>query len=103
MTEDGADVVESSLPAVLSVVKEINTPRLPSLKGKMRAKAFKATVWNAAALGADEARLGFAGSPTKVAKIFHPEARRGGEIMTGEPADVAGRLAEKLRSLGVCR
>ena len=38
MTEDGADVVESSLPAVLSVVKEINKPRLPSLKGKMRAK-----------------------------------------------------------------
>ena len=69
----------------------------------MRAKSFKATTWNAAALGADEARLGFAGSPTKVVKIFHPEARSGGEIIAGAPAEVAARLAEKLRSLGVCR
>ncbi len=103
MTEEGADVVECPLPAVLSVVKEINTPRLPSLKGKMRAKSFKPTVWDAAALGADASRLGFAGSPTKVVKVFHPEARRGGEMLEGEPAAVAGLLAERLRSLGVCR
>jgi electron transfer flavoprotein beta subunit len=102
MTEEGADVVESPLPAVISVVKEINTPRLPSLRGKMRAKSFAPTVWGAAALGADEARLGFAGSPTKVVKVFHPEARRGGEIIAGEPAEAAARLAEKLRALGVC-
>ncbi|HWR98645.1 MAG TPA: hypothetical protein VN317_09525, partial [Candidatus Methanoperedens sp.] len=101
-TEEGADVVESPLPAVLSVVKEINTPRLPSLRGKMRAKSFAPTVWDAAALGADEARLGFAGSPTKVVKVFHPEARRGGEIIAGAPAEAAARLAEKLRALGVC-
>ena len=98
MTEEGADVVESPLPAVLSVVKEINTPRLPSLKGKMRAKSFKPVVWDAAALGADEARLGFAGSPTKVVKVFHPEARRGGEMHRrrarrgrGEPGRAAAR------------
>mgnify|MGYP003482125948 CR=1 FL=1 len=52
-TYEGADVVECPLPAVLSVVKEINTPRLPSLKGKMRAKSFKPAVWNAAALRAE--------------------------------------------------
>jgi electron transfer flavoprotein beta subunit len=103
MTEEGADVVESPLPAVVSVVKEINTPRLPSLKGKMRAKSFKPTVWNAAALGADEARLGFAGSPTKVVKVFHPAARPGGEMIAGEPAAAAARLAEVLLGLGVCR
>jgi len=84
------------------VVKEINTPRLPSLKGKMRAKSFKATTWNAAAIGADETRLGFAGSPTKVVKVFHPEARRGGEIIAGEPAEAVARLAERLRSQGFC-
>jgi electron transfer flavoprotein beta subunit len=102
MTEEGAEVVEAPLPAVLSVVKEINTPRLPSLKGKMRAKSFAATTWDAAAVGADPARLGFAGSPTKVAKVFHPEARTGGEMLRGEPAAVAAALAERLRGLGVC-
>jgi electron transfer flavoprotein beta subunit len=102
MTEEGADVVECPLPAVVSVVKEINTPRLPSLKGKIRAKGFAPTVWDGAALGADASRLGFAGSPTKVVKVFHPEARRGGEILTGEPADTAARLAAKLRELRVC-
>jgi electron transfer flavoprotein beta subunit len=103
MTEEGADVVESPLPAVLSVVKEINTPRLPSLKGKMRARTFKPVTWNAAALEADEARLGFAGSPTKVVKVFHPEPRRGGEMIAGNPAEAAERLAERLRALGACR
>jgi len=102
MTEEGADVVETPLPAVLSVVKEINVPRLPSLKGKMRAKSFKPTVWGPAEIGADEARIGFAGSPTKVAKVFTPEARPGGEILEGEPAAVAAELAGRLRSLGVC-
>jgi electron transfer flavoprotein beta subunit len=103
MTEEGADVVEAPLPAVLSVVKEINTPRLPSLKGKMRAKSFRPTVWDAAALDADPARLGFAGSPTKVVKVFHPEPRGGGELIQGEPAAAAARLAERLLALGVCR
>jgi electron transfer flavoprotein alpha/beta subunit len=68
----------------------------------MRAKTFAPTVWDAAALDADPARLGFAGSPTKVVRVFHPEARRGGEIIAGEPAEAAARLAEKLRALGVC-
>jgi electron transfer flavoprotein beta subunit len=102
MTEEGADVVESPLPAVISVVKEINEPRLPSLKGKMRAKSFQATKWGAADVGAAAERIGFAGSPTKVAKVFHPEQRRRGEMLTGDAAAVAAQLAERIRSLGVC-
>jgi electron transfer flavoprotein alpha/beta subunit len=69
----------------------------------MRAKSFKAATWDAAAIGADEARLGFAGSPTKVVRTFHPEARPGGEMIGGAPAEAAARLAERLRALGVCR
>src|SRR3989338_1484250 len=38
MTEEGYDIIESPLPCLITVVKEINEPRLPSLKGKMRAK-----------------------------------------------------------------
>jgi electron transfer flavoprotein beta subunit len=102
MTEEGADVVESPLPAVISVVKEINEPRLPSLKGKMRAKSFQATKWGAADVDAAPERIGFAGSPTKVAKVFHPERRRRGEMLAGDAATVAAQLAQRIRSLGVC-
>ena len=41
LMDEGYDVVETSLPALITVVKEINQPRLPSLKGKMKAKSLK--------------------------------------------------------------
>ena len=83
LIEDGSDVVESTPARRFSPWSRRSTSRAcPSLKGKMRAKA-RPTTWNAADLGADAARLGFAGSPTKVVKIFHPEPRRGGEIIDG--------------------
>src|SRR5262249_37171097 len=61
--EAGVDPLELPLPAVVSVVKEINEPRLPSLKGKMAAKKAAITKWTAADLGADAALVG-AGSGT---------------------------------------
>src|SRR5512139_464980 len=72
MMDEGYDVVETSLPALITVVKEINTPRLPSLKGKMKAKSLKVPVWTAKDIGADENRLGLKGSPTQVVRIFPP-------------------------------
>ncbi|MGD2278875.1 MAG: electron transfer flavoprotein subunit beta/FixA family protein, partial [Candidatus Omnitrophota bacterium] len=54
MTEEGYDIIELPLPAVLTVVKEINEPRLPSLKGKMKAKKAEIAVWTAGDLGCDE-------------------------------------------------
>ena len=43
MTEEGFDIVETPVPCLFTVVKEINTPRLPSLKGMMRAKSQRET------------------------------------------------------------
>ncbi len=103
MTDEGADVVESPLPAVVSVVKEINEPRLPSLRGKMRAKKFEAPLWTAADIGVDAKRIGLPGSPTWVARSFTPEPRGRGEILDGEDASVlALELARKIKGLGVC-
>ena len=66
MMEDGYDVIRVPLPAVFTVVKEINEPRLPSLKGKMRAKKAEIMVWGQADLEVDAAELGLDGSPTRV-------------------------------------
>ena len=97
MTEEGYDVVETPVPCVLTVVKEINTPRLPSLRGMMKAKAAKPLKWNAEDIEADPKLLGLDGSPTRVVRIFTPPPRKGGEMLKGDVQDTARELAELLK------
>jgi electron transfer flavoprotein beta subunit len=97
MTEEGYEVVETSLPAMFTVVKEINEPRLPSLKGKMRARNYQPTVWKSADLGCDEKNIGLNGSPTNVVKIFTPPVRCGGIILKGDAAEAVARVVEGLK------
>ena len=97
LLEDGFEVIEAPLPCVLTVVKEINEPRLPSLKGKLAARKAQIIRWQAGDLGGERARFGLDGSPTKVVRIFTPAPRPGGIMFRGEPAEIAPQLAEKLR------
>jgi len=97
MMEEGYEVVETTLPALITVVKEINEPRLPSLKGMMRAKKAEITKWNAVDLNLDVKRVGLEGSPTWVIKIFTPEPRSGGEMIEGSPEEQVEKLFEKLK------
>jgi electron transfer flavoprotein beta subunit len=94
--ENGIETIEAPLPCVLTVIKEINEPRLPSLKGKMAAKKAVIPVWSAADLGCDPARTGLNGSPTRVSKIFAPPTRQGGEVFAGEPDETVPKLIQKL-------
>ena len=98
MVEEGFEIIEVPLPCLMTVVKEINEPRLPSLKGKMRAKKAKIITWTTKELDADLSRIGLDGSPTKVIKIFTPPPRKGGQILKGETDKVVGELAELLKS-----
>jgi electron transfer flavoprotein beta subunit len=96
-TEVGHDKVTTSLPVVVSVVKEINEPRLPSLKGKMAAKKAAITTWSAADLDDDLKQVG-ADSPSKTLRAAAPPARQKGEIIEGEtPEEIADKLVKKLR------
>jgi len=98
MTDYGYDVFDSPLPAVMTVVKEINVPRLPTLRSKMKAKTGKVTVWNADDVGTPAEKVGLSGSPTAVWKIFTPRPRSGGEMLKGETAaEIANQLFERLR------
>ena len=96
MMEDGHDVLDVPLPAVFTVVKEINEPRLPSLKGKMKAKKAEITVWGQDDLEVDPAELGLDGSPTRVVKVFAPEPRASGTVFEGEVAETVDALAKEL-------
>jgi electron transfer flavoprotein beta subunit len=96
-TEEGYDIVEMRLPAVISVVKEINEPRLPSLKGKMMAKKANIIKWSAADIGLDGAMVG-SNSLTKTLKVSPPPPRQKGEMITGEtPEEIAEKLYNKLK------
>ena len=99
MTEEGYDVVETPLPAVLTVVKEINEPRLPSLKGKMKAKKAEVPVWTADDVACEDGKIGLEGSPTRVVKVFSPPPRGGGRMLEGEPDEIAKELAGLIKDV----
>ncbi|MCD6116927.1 electron transfer flavoprotein subunit beta/FixA family protein [bacterium] len=94
MMEEGFEVVEAALPCIITVVKDINEPRLPSLRGKMAAKKTEIPVWKADDIGAEKDLIGLKGSPTVVKQIFAPPRKTGGKIFTGEPAEVVNEFME---------
>jgi electron transfer flavoprotein beta subunit len=101
LLEEGYARIAARLPVVLTVVKEINIPRLPSLKGKLAAKKAEVPVLTAADIGAEVQRLGLNGSPTQVMKIFTPPKPGGGKKFTGEPAETVGALLAELTAAGI--
>jgi electron transfer flavoprotein beta subunit len=98
MTEEGFEIIKTPLPCLITVVKEINEPRLPSLKGMMRAKKAIITTWKAIDLEAEEDRIGLKGSPTQVVKIFTPPPRPKGQIFDGAPEESVGQLLKILKN-----
>ena len=85
------------LPALITVVKEIASPRLPTLKGKIHARLCNIPVLTNADLLLPENEIGLAGSPTRVVRIFHPRLTRNCVMITaGDPAS-AGQAARQLR------
>ncbi len=73
LTEDGTDVLELPYPCVLSVVKDINKPRVKSPKGRIQAKRTEITKWTADDVHADKTKLGIKNCPTNVVKSFVPK------------------------------
>lgn len=81
LVEDGYQVLQMPLPALLTVVKEISNPRLPTLRGKKKARVTEIPVMGAAELQLEESYIGLKGSPTKVVKIGYPKVTRGGKLV----------------------
>ena len=99
LTEEGYETIEMTLPAVITVVKEINEPRLPSIKGLIRARKAVVHVWTADDIGADKALCGLKGSATQVVRTFVPVHDVKSEMIEGLPAEQARRLADRLLTM----
>lgn len=99
LMDEGYDVVESPLPVLLTVVKELNTPRLPSLKGKMAAKKAVITRMDLNAIGAEAENVGLKGSPTQVKNIFAPQSKADRKMFQGSVEEQVDALVGELRGV----
>jgi electron transfer flavoprotein beta subunit len=98
MHEDGYDICEMDFPAVITVVKDINTPRIPTLKGRLASEKCEIPVWKPADIEADIDKIGLDGSPTRVVKTAPPPPRESVSIrITGSSEECAAKLVRELR------
>jgi electron transfer flavoprotein beta subunit len=96
LVEEGYQVLDLPLPALLTVVKEVAAPRLPTLRGKKRAKAAEIPLYTAADLDLEPGYLGLKGSPTKVVKVATPKVTRGGTLVRASDEDAVADAVEQL-------
>lgn len=102
MHEDGYDICELDFPAVLTVVKDINTPRVPTLKGRLLSEKMEIPVWKPADIGVEIEKTGLAGSPTRVVKTAPPPPRNKiTKKIEGPAKECARLLAKELKVRGI--
>ncbi|AYO29589.1 electron transfer flavoprotein subunit beta/FixA family protein [Biomaibacter acetigenes] len=101
LIESGTQVVSTALPALITVVKDINQPRIPNIFSIKKATRAEIPVWGMQDLGGDPKDFGFDGSPTQVVRIFTPPPRQGGEIIQGEVPEAVAKLIEALTSRNI--
>jgi electron transfer flavoprotein beta subunit len=95
---DGYQVIEVTLPALITVSNELGEARYATLKGIMAASKKQPVVWKPADIGLDSSQLGAAGRKTKLLKLFQPVKEGKCEIIGGDtPAEAGTKLAERLR------
>ncbi|HEY3650628.1 MAG TPA: electron transfer flavoprotein subunit beta, partial [Streptosporangiaceae bacterium] len=95
VSEDGYFEVESTLPAVISVVEKINEPRYPSFKGIMAAKKKPVQTMSLADAGIDPALVGLGGAATEVVDHAQRPPRQAGTVVKDE-GDGGVKVAEFL-------
>lgn len=98
MHEDGHDICEMKFPAIMTVVKGINTPRVPTLKGRLASEKMEIPVWKPEDIGAELPKIGLDGSPTRVVKTAPPPPRNTvTKKIEGSPEECVSQLVRELR------
>jgi len=94
------EIVDAPLPVMITVVRELNRPRYPTVPMRLEAEDVQVKVWDNSVLKLDVETVGLKGSPTWVSKIFSPERDKGEIIGDGvaDPEGTATLLIDKLLS-----
>jgi electron transfer flavoprotein alpha/beta subunit len=95
--EDRWEWVETKLPALVSVIRLINEPRIPAMDAVMDAYAKELAVWKLQDIGADPEMTGLPGSPTKTTRMFTPPPRGKGEMIEGSAQEMVQKLMARLK------
>lgn len=92
-TDEGTELIEADLPAVLTVSKDAAQLRMPSIAGVFSAERATCETRSAAEVAADPSRIGLAGSPTQVVWSFVPERAASAQVIEGTMDEQAARVA----------
>jgi electron transfer flavoprotein beta subunit len=103
LLEDGVETVEAELPVLVTVSREINQPRFPTLLQIMSAGKKELLEWNASAIGVDASMIGKTGSKVEVTALNVPKSSRKKMIFEGKPEESATKLADLLVKEGVVK
>lgn len=101
LMEDHYEELKTALPALITVVKEINQPRIPSLKGMLRAKKTEINLCKCCDMEGEKCNYGQDGSPTRVVDVWTEHMQKEGRKVEGEPEELAEALLNELKNLGV--
>ncbi len=95
--EGGSEIIEVSMPALFTCQKDLNTPRLPSMKGIMSVKKKEIIKLDLAGVGLEKNQVGEEGSLVKTLSLSLPPERSGGKILEGTEEETAKELVQLLR------
>lgn len=90
-TEEGYEILEAKPPVLLTAIKGLNEPRIPSIMGIMSAKKKEIKTVTAADMGLEKSKTGLEGSPTNVVKVFPPQARTSGVVLKNLDSNAAAK------------
>ncbi len=96
LLEMGEEYATMQLPGVMTVVKEIGEPRLPTLRGKLRARKARIHYFNQKNLNLNPQFIGLYGSPTRVVKIFRPKVARQCQVIHADNDQKISQAAESV-------
>ena len=100
-TDNGSIKYKVQLPAVFSVVRETNEPRIPNVMGILKAKNKPLTIYRADDLDLNPDYIGLKGSPTQPGDIFSPDMSRKSEMLDGDANEIAKKILAEIKKIGV--
>lgn len=101
LMEDHYEELKVCLPVLITVVKEINQPRIPSLKGMLKAKKVQVHLCKSADIEGDVSCYGQDGSPTRVVDVWTAQMNKDGRRVEGDTEKVTDVLFDELKKLGI--
>ncbi|MFH1350854.1 MAG: electron transfer flavoprotein subunit beta/FixA family protein [Pseudomonadota bacterium] len=101
--DEGYRILESPLPVLITVEREINQPRIPPMDEILKAYQEKEVLsWGAEELGCDEIHLGLKGSPTQTRRVFIQKMEKGRvHFLEGEGSEIAQKFVQVLKEKGM--